>query len=79
MKLMKFLKKFLKNRKKNHHHFKGRFAQNESSEVYLHEDMLTVNTETTDEQTCPLCKNHCSLLSPKCKRGKAYAKEKYRK
>lgn len=74
---MKFFKFFSNNRKKNHHHFKRRFVQNESPEVYLHEDMLTVNT--TDEQTCPLCKNHCSLLSPKCKKGKAYAEEKYRK
>ena len=25
------------------------------------------------EQFCPLCKNHCNLSAPKCKRGKEYA------
>ena len=28
------------------------------------------------EQFCPLCKNHCNLLTPKCKRGKEYAEQR---
>ena len=28
------------------------------------------------EQFCPLCKNHCNLSTPKCKRGKEYAEQR---
>ena len=52
-----------------HHH--GRGFQRNLSRAYG--ESPAWDQEPGKAKVCPLCKNHCSLSSPQCERGRLYA------
>lgn len=74
MKMLKFLKLFLKTKGKSHPRRKDKSHQDDVEQIPKKTEV--VSGKKTAKQRCPLCKNHCDLNSPRCKRGKEYAKKK---
>jgi hypothetical protein len=74
MKLLKFLKLFFKKKLKSHQ--KRGDKKHTADSVNIPKKNKVISYNKIDERECPLCKNHCNLASPRCKRGKEYAKKR---
>jgi DNA-binding MarR family transcriptional regulator len=72
---------FLQHHHMHHHHEedphgrkKCKHKKHEHKEQYLAIDEVGPVSKGEPETNCPICKHHCDLRAPKCKRGEKYAK-----
>lgn len=75
MRLFNFFNLFSEDRREHRHHrhghHHGRSFQQKLSRPYGESPVREQSVGKAE--VCPLCKNHCSLSSPQCERGRLYA------
>ena len=76
MGLLKRLAYLLSGKQGRHRgHHGGKFHKRHQGRTVVSTPNAVLVSSELQAEVCPMCKNHCSLATPKCDKGKTYAQE----